>query len=152
MDVRDDLKDKRYKWLEMNYPEGSQAIKAMKAQMQLSSHSNLVDVHRTFKVRGGKKHVQLDTPFFDLENKFIIKGDLWALANIAIGLMDLFYGINQKIGLITFSIDFVPRLQALDADNQRLRAMMMKTRKFKRADKKAKLRDERLKKGPAGQK
>ena len=144
LDVPERLKKKRNKWLDENYPKGSEAIKSMKEQMQPSSHSNLIDTHRTFKYTNVGNLVQLETPFFDLENQFQIKGDLWSLTNIAMVLMDLFYGVNQKVNNITFSKNFVPEIQALDKEDKRLKEIMMKTRKFKRADKKAKLRDARL--------
>ncbi len=144
LDVPENLKKKRYKWLKSNYPKGPQAIKAMKDQMQLSSHSNLVDTHRTFKYTNIGTLVQLETPFFDLENQFQIKGDLWSLANIVMGLMDLFYGINQKANNVAFSDAFVSELQALDRENKRLKEIMMSTRKFKKADKLAKERERRV--------
>lgn len=145
LDVPEKLKKKRNKWLDENYLKGSEAIKSMKEQMQLSSHSNLVDTHRTFKYTNVSNLIQLETPFFDLENQFQIKGDLWSLTNIAMGLMDLFYGVNQKAEKVTFSKTFVDELQALDREDKRLKEIMMKTRKFKQADKRAKLRDARLK-------
>lgn len=135
LDTPEKLKDKRYKWLEENYPKGSDAIKAMKKQMQSSSHSNLVDTHRTFKYTNRGNFVRLETPFFDTQNKFQVKADLWSLANIIMGLMDLFYGINQKYNRVTFSDKFVDELLALDKENKRLKEIMMDTPNFKRADK-----------------
>lgn len=134
LDIPEKLKDKRYKWLEKSYPKGSDAIKAMKKQMQFSSHSNLVDTHRTFKYINKGDFVRLETPFFDMENNFQIKADLWSLANIIMGLMDLFYGINQKYNRIIFSNTFVNKLLALDKENKRLKEIMMNTPNFRRAN------------------
>ena len=134
LDIPEKLKNKRYKWLEKNYPKGSKAIKAMKKQMQKSSHSNLVDTHRTFKYEEKEEYAQLKTPFFDIKKEFQIKADLWSIANIAMGLMDLFYGINENYNRVTFSDSFVGELQALDKENARLKKIMMDTPNFKRAD------------------
>lgn len=145
MDVPEKLKKKRYDWLEKYYSKGSQAIKAMKDQMQLSSHSNLVDTHRTFKYTNVGNLVRLETPFFDLENKFILKGDLWSLANIIMGLLDLFYGVNLKYNRITFSPNFVTDLQSFEKENNRLKLAIMQAEKYKRVKDQAVGKDERLK-------
>ncbi len=144
LDVKEELKSRRYKWLEKNYPKGSGAIKAMKKQMQLSSHSNIVDTQRTFKYEEIDGASQLKTSFFDLENEFQEKADLWATANIVMGLMDLFYGINMKQKVLTFSPAFIEELQNLDKESKRLKEIIMNTPNFKRADKIAKKRDKRI--------
>jgi len=128
------LKDKRYKWLDENYPNGSSAIKSMKKALQTYSHSNIIDAHRTFKYKEQNGIAMLETPFFDFENEYQTKSNLWSVANISMGLMDLIYGINQKQKIITFSDDFVGRLQALDRENKRLKGILMDTPNFKRAE------------------
>ena len=143
LDTPEKLKEKRYKWLEVNHPRGSEAIKAMKKQMQRSSHSNLVDTHRNFTYKNKGDFVRLETPFFDLNHPFQVKADLWSLANIIMGLMDLFYGINQKYNRITFSDNFLPELQALDRENRRLKEIITATPKFKKADARAKAKEQR---------
>jgi len=140
------LKNIRYKWLNDNYPKGSNAIKTMKKALQIYSHSNIVDVHRTFKYEENDGIAQLATTYFDFENDFQTKSNLWSIANIYMGLMDLFYGINLKAKVITFSPDLVERLQEIDRENKRLKKILMGTTNFKRADKIAKSREERLKK------
>lgn len=143
LEVSDKVKKKIYRWLDQNYPKSSKAIKSMKKMMQQSSHSNIIDVHRTFKYLRRGKHVELKTPFFDLENDFQIKSDLWVIANIAMGLMDLFYGVNLKYKIITFSPNFKKDLQSLEKENKRLKKIMMDSLRFKRADRIAKLREKR---------
>lgn len=138
LDLPKKLQDKRYKWLETHYPKGSNAIKSMKKALQSSTHSNIVDAHRTFKYEERGEIAELKTPYFDLKNEYQVKSDLWSTANIAMGLMDLFYGINQRSNLVTFSSDFVDRLQLLDQENKRLKKILMNTPNFKRADKIAK--------------
>lgn len=140
LEIPEKLKKKRYEWLEKNYSKGSAAIVSMKKLMQLPSHSNILDAHRTFKFETKDKTAQLKTPFFDFENNYQTKSDLWSLANMAMGLMDLFYGINLKYQLVTFSSNFVQELQSLEKENRRLKEIIMNTPKFKRADKIAKMR------------
>jgi hypothetical protein len=127
LDIPKKLETKRYKWLEKNYPKGSEAIKSMKKMMQKSSHSNIVDTQRTFKYEESKNSTQLKTPFFDIENDFQIKSDLWSIANIAMGLMDLFYDINVKYKFVIFSPNFTHDLQLLEKENKRLKKILMKT-------------------------
>jgi hypothetical protein len=146
LEIPEELQNKRYKWLENNYPKGSDAIKAMKKMMQSASHSNIIDVHRTFKYQHKNKSVQLVTPFFDSESDFQIKTDLWTVANIAMGLMDLFYGVSLKYPYISFSQTFLERLKNLDKENARLKEIMMGTPKYKRADERAIARDKRKQK------
>jgi len=146
LEIPEKLKKKRYKWLEKNYPKGSKAIKSMKKLMQKPSHSNIIDAHRTFKYEVKNKAAQLKTPFFDFQNDFQVKSNLWSLANMAMGLMDLFYGINLKYKIITFSPNFIKDLQLLEKENKRLKKIIMDIPRFKRADKIAKSRQRRIKK------
>jgi hypothetical protein len=135
LEIPEKLRKKRYKWLEKNYPKGSRAIESMKKLMQKPSHSNIIDAHRTFKYEMKNKTTQLKTPFFDFQNDFQVKSNLWSLANMAMGLMDLFYGINLKYKIITFSPNFIKDLQLLEKENKKLKKIIMDTPKFKRADK-----------------
>lgn len=137
------LKNKRYKWLERNYPKGSSAIRSMKKVLQTYSHSNIVDAHRTFKYEEKDGTAKLETPYFDFKNEFQTKSNLWSIANISMGLMDLFYGINLNEKIITFSSDFVKRLQTIEKENKRLKEILMSTPNFKRADKIAKSREKK---------
>lgn len=143
LETPEKLKEKRYKWLEENYENGSTAIKSMKKIMQSSSHSNIIDAHRTFKYEAKDKTAQLVTPFFDFENDLQIKSNLWSLANMAMGLMDLFYGVNLKYQLVIFSPSFVQDLQLLETENKRLKEILMNTPNFKRANKVAKTRQKK---------
>ena len=140
LNLTENLKDKRYKWLEKNYSKGSTAINSMKKALQAYSHSNIIDAHRTFKYEEKGKVARLITPDFDFENEYQTKSNLWSIANISMGLMDLFYGVNQKQKIITFSLDFVGRLQALDGENRKLKDVLMSTPNFKRTDKIARTR------------
>ncbi|MEK7228316.1 MAG: hypothetical protein AAB681_03105 [Patescibacteria group bacterium] len=118
-----ELIGKRNKWLEENFPKGPDAIKNLKGLINKNTaHANLIYAYQNFDFdkESGKFH----TPFFDIEKEHLVKTDLWEIANIAMGLMDLFYGIDKNIGSIKFIDDFIPRLHKLEADNLRLKKEM----------------------------
>jgi len=125
---------KRYKWLEDSFKKGSDAIKNMKNTINDSTaHSNIVYAHNNFRFDGDRG--KFVTPFFDIKDDYVVKTDLWQIGNIAMGLMDLFYGVNKNLGVIKFIDDFVPRLKVLEAENNRLKVEMMSTVRFKEAQK-----------------
>lgn len=133
-DISQDLTKKRYEWLEGNFKEGSDAIKNMKSTINNSTaHSNVVYAHNNFRFDGDQG--KFVTPFFDIEDDYLVKTDLWQIGNIAMGLMDLFYGVNDGLNVVKFVDDLVPRLKALEAENHRLKAEMMSTERFKNAQK-----------------
>jgi len=141
------LQTKRYKWLEQNYPAASKSIASLKKAIQSSAHSNIVDAHRNFEYTHQDKSVLLNMPFFDQYNEFQMITDFWLTENIAIGLLDMFYGINKDYKVLTFSSDFVPKLLELQEINNRIKAKVMDSEKFQRADRRAKAKEERLKLG-----
>jgi len=134
IDPSQELAKKRYKWLEDNFKNGSDAIKNMKGIINNSTaHSNIVYAHNNFKFDG--EQGKFLTPFFDIEDDYRIKTDLWQTGNIAMGLMDLFYGVNKELGVIKFVDDFISRLKTLEAENHRLKAELMNNKRFKKAQK-----------------
>ena len=127
-----ELTKKRYKWLEDNFKKGSDFMKNMKGEINNSAaHSNIVNAHNNFRYDGEKG--KFVTPFFDIKDSYLIKTDLWQIGNIAMGLMDLFYGINKSLGVIKFVDDFISQLKTLENENHRLKAEMMSTDRFKNA-------------------
>jgi hypothetical protein len=133
LDAPHSLTIKRYKWLEENFPAGSVFIKNMKETINKSvAHPNLIYAHSNFEFTKDKNKDKFFTPFFDIEKKHLIKTDLWQIANIAMGLMDLFYGVNKNLNAIKFVPDFIPRLKKLEAENHKLKAEMMTFLKEKR--------------------
>lgn len=131
----DALTKKRYKWLEENYKTGSDAIKNMKDSINNSTaHSNIVYAQKTFKFNA--KSGTFETPFFDMEDAYHVKIDLWMIGNIIMGLMDLFYGVNKDRNVIKFADDFIPRLKALEKQNDKLKNEMMQSDRFKATQKK----------------
>jgi len=134
LDASQELTKKRYKWLEDNFSKGSNAIKNMKKTINESTaHSNIVYAHNNFKFDDNQGI--FETPFFDIEDDYLVKTDLWQIGNIAMGLMDLFYGVNKDFDVIKFADDFVSRLKTLETENQRLKAEMMNSQRYKNAQK-----------------
>lgn len=112
------LNDKSYKWIETNYSHHSKFIKFMKGEInERSAHSNLIQAFNNFNLNGDL----IETPFFDIENTHLIKTDFWMIGNIALGLMDLFYGVNVDVKRIVFIEDFRDRLMELQNQNNKIK-------------------------------
>ena len=83
-----------YKWLDQNYPQGSASLKEMKDNINASTaHANLVYTGANFEVVDDG----VSSPFFDFEDDYAVKTELWRIGNIAISLLDLFYGVNESV-------------------------------------------------------
>lgn len=122
-------KKPNYKWLEENYPKSSSSIKAMKEALnEMTSHANIIIAHKSFKFTKTRAH----TPFFDFEDDYQIQASLWKIANITMGILDLFYGVNKKHNAITFPDDFVTRLKDLEKQNQEIRDEIISSERYKR--------------------
>ncbi len=118
-----ELRKKQYQWLSDNFSHGSDAIKRMKdAINENSSHSNLVEAHRNFKLEKKVAHM----PFPDYENEFHVKTALWQASNIILGVTNLLYEVDKDIGSIEFIETFEKDLLALQDENNRLKAQIQK--------------------------
>lgn len=51
----------------------------------------------------------------------MIKSDLWFIGNCIMGLLDLFFGVNQQTKTIKFQTDFVTKLKELEKINNQLK-------------------------------
>jgi hypothetical protein len=119
-----------YKWLDQNYPQGSRSLKEMKDNINASTaHANLVYTGANFQVADDA----VSSPFFDFEDSYAVKTELWRVGNIAISLLDLFYGVNKGVGSIKFVDVFSQRFGVLVERSNALRAEMMATDRFKAA-------------------
>jgi hypothetical protein len=58
------------------------------------------------------------------------------IGNIAVGLLDLFYGVNQGRNVIKFVDDFLPRFDKIVRDNKALHVEMTGTQRYKRVQQK----------------
>ena len=130
------LAEKRYRWLEENFKLGSDAIKARKGLInQAQSHANVVSAHSVFRIADTGDLI--NAPFFDIEDDYFVKGDLWLVAAVALDLMDLFYGVNASRNVIEFIPDFPAHFARLHSDTATLHAGLTATDRFKAATAKA---------------
>jgi hypothetical protein len=138
-DVRDDgsldpskkLASKRYDWLDKNFPDGSSGIKRMKDQVnEIASHANIVAAQQAFKL--DLEAGIFRTPFFDSEDELLVKTNLWQIANVALGLADLYYGVIQQFGGIRLQGGWPAKFEALVKENDRLKGEMLAHERLKR--------------------
>lgn len=126
------LTSRIYAWLDKNYSAGSKNIRDIKALINESTaHANLLYTLNNFAT--SQRERAFLAPFFDFEDEYYVKTDLWRIGNIAIGLMDLFYGVNDTLNVIKFVDDFPPRLQRLVQQSNALRTEMTATERYKQA-------------------
>ena len=138
-DVKDDgtlepsekLAKKRYDWLAQNFPVGSAGIKRIKDQInKFASHANIVNAQYAFKL--DLEAGIFSTPFFDYEDDTLVKTDLWLIANAALGVMDLLYGVNQTLNVIVLQDGWSYKFQALATENERLKTEMLAHERLKK--------------------
>lgn len=124
LDAKQELRSKRNKWLEANHAAASISIKGMKTSINEStSHSNIINGMLNFTY--DSEDDSFKTPFFDIENEYHVKTDLWMVGDIAFGLMDLFYGVNLEYKVLTFTSNFLDRMKTLKAKDISLKNKMM---------------------------
>ena len=127
IEVPDSLEKARNLWLENNFKIGSDAIKKLKGLINSSvAHSNIVYAFNNFRL--DTQASKFETPYFDFEDKFLVKSDLWFMSNIALGILDLFNGVNSSLQVVKFSPRFKESIKALEEVNKRLKVEMLKGR------------------------
>jgi hypothetical protein len=139
LDPSQKLATRRYAWLKQNYRAGSDAIEGLKKQINAeAAHANLITAQANFRTDYAEGWFA--APFFDIEDAYFIKTDLWCVGSIAITLLDLFYGVNSGRNVLKLVDNFVPIFQELAAKNAKLREEMVSGDRYKRAMKKEKAR------------
>lgn len=121
---------KLYAWLNQNYPAGSQQIKDIKDQINSTiAHASLIVAASNVESQVGQ-HL---APFFDLDNDYHVKTDLWRIGTVALAILDLYFGVNLEHRVIKFVSDFESQFRDLHAQSRSLRDEMMETDEYKRA-------------------
>ena len=119
------LETKRNKWLLKNFPTSSENFRKIKDNINASvAHSNIVNTSNNFLSKN-EDNLGFDLLFFDVEDEYVVKNDLFWIANIAMGLLDLFFGVNQKYKTFKFVDDFQSKYKKLVCDNQKLKKELM---------------------------
>jgi len=132
LDPSQELTAKRYKWLATHFPAGSDAIKRKKDLINnVAAHANIVSAEQTFRV--SDRGETIDAPFFDLEDEYHVKADLWLASSVAIELMDLLYGVNRDRNVIEFIPDFLTHMHGALQSNTELHSEMTSTERYKKA-------------------
>jgi hypothetical protein len=132
IDPSPELTGKRYRWLDKNFPAGSAAIKEKKERINsYFAHANVVLTAKTFEVN--EAGTGISAPFFDVEDEFHVKVDLWLTASISIELMGLLYGVNKGRDVVKFIPNFESNLQRIHQANEALVSDMKSTDRYRRA-------------------
>ncbi|HJZ69610.1 MAG TPA: hypothetical protein VKF81_15910 [Blastocatellia bacterium] len=130
IDASQDLTEKRYKWLAKHFPAGSEAIKKKKNLINdFAAHANVVATNQTFEVN--EVGNEISAPFFDTEDEYHVKTDLWQTASISIELMGLLYEVNKTQNVLEFIPNFEHHLRRVYDDNSALLMEMKSTKRYK---------------------
>lgn len=133
LDAPKSLTEKRYQWLENNYKQHSDFLKNQKGVINRSSaHQNMIYGFQNFAFDEMTK-ARFQTPFFDIEDEYMIKTNLWFIGNLAWALLHLFAEVNKKYNMMTLTDDFADRLNALGKQNDGLKIVMSKNPRYIRA-------------------
>jgi hypothetical protein len=132
LDPSQKLASKRYKWLDAKHPNASKAIQEGKDQINSSnSHANLLSAYG--RSRADEQEGWFSAPFFDVENEYHVKTDLWRIADSALTLLHVFYEVNEERDVIKFVDNFWPIIQQLGQRNEALRQEMRASDRFLKA-------------------
>lgn len=130
MQVPDRLGKAKNKWLTDNYKDGSEMIKRLKDLINSSTaHSNIVYAFQNFQVRADPG---FDIPFFDYPDDYKIKNDLWFVGNIALGLLDLFYGVNKDYKVFQCTDEYLTTFKKFMVQNNALKVDIMQSERFQK--------------------
>ncbi len=135
LDPSPELTKKRYAWLHKHFEKRSQWIKDTKERINSSAaHANIVSADSVFRIADSGD--QINAPFFDIEDEYFVKADLWLIASVAITLMDLFYGVNQGRNVLEFRAGFPDTIGLMAKENDALLAEIKATDRYQKAMKK----------------
>jgi hypothetical protein len=90
----------------------------------------VVLTNQTFEVNEATN--EIGTPFFDVEDEFQVKFDLWLTASISIDVMDFLYGVNKGRNVVKFIPNFESDLHQFHQRNRDLLTEMQSTERYKR--------------------
>lgn len=133
--IPDKLTVARNQWLEQNFKIKSDELKNLKNIINKSTaHSSIAYAFQNFEM-GHADRPGFHTPFFDFEDDYKVKSDLWFVANMAMGILDLFYGVNLKFKVFQVAEIFKQNFQPLVDQNNNLKAEMEKHERYAAAKK-----------------
>ena len=131
------FKKKRYAWLAKHYKDGSDSIQTLKEAInEYGAHGSVVQTMNNFQLQLERQEPFFGTSFFDAEDDYHVKTDLWRAANIGLCVLDLLYGVNRDFEVLAFAGDYVSRLQELIRQHEALGEEMRATERFQAAQRK----------------
>jgi hypothetical protein len=134
LDPSQNLAKKRYSWLAKNFPAGSEALLNHKNTInKYYGHANLLNTNQNFQAVEQEKFVY--NFFFDIEDDWVIKTDLWLMSSVALGILDLLYGVISQHGGVVLVDDFGSCFHKLVAKNTSLNEQLKDDERYKRLDK-----------------
>jgi hypothetical protein len=95
------------------------------------SHANVVSAHGVFRIDDTGELI--NAPFFDIEDDYFVKADLWLASAVALEMMDLFYGVNSGRNVIEFMPNFPEFIARLESDTTTLLAERKAADRYKNA-------------------
>lgn len=80
----------------------------------------------------------VSAPFFDIEEDYFVKVDLWLIGSVAITLMDFFYGVAGDVAragrsVMEFRPDFTRTIQGMAAESNRMLAEFQASERYQKA-------------------
>lgn len=122
--------DRRNVWLNEHFSGASAYIKTQKnAINDAIAHAGPVYAEKVFDIDETARTFKL--PYWDDEDIFHIRSDLWVIAAVGIQLMDLFYHAKLKCdGRIEFASDFGDRISSLHQQHLCLQHEMQQSTRY----------------------
>ena len=122
-----------YKFLARSLPEYSCALKNVKDNINATAaHSNIVYTASTFRYDPDVSDTA-ETPFFDIEDPYFVKTDLWLISNAAVGIIGMIAAANEAGRGLELADNFLARFSELMKVNEELRAEFMAGDRYKAA-------------------
>lgn len=140
------LTNKRYKWLEIMHPAKSAWIKSIKTSINESTaHANVISGDSNFRIDSDNTSANL--PFFDFEDDYRVKCDLWLIGAVGLELMDLLFVTTNDLArtgraVIDFRQEFQHTFQGIAAENNKLLVELKSSDRFQSVLSKLKQRNE----------
>jgi hypothetical protein len=130
LDPSQPLTRKRYAWLEANYREKSDWLKSTKDGINSwATHANLITANSVFTLSEAGDFGR--APFFDIEDDYLVKGDLWQLSNVALHIMDLLYRVNESYKAVRFIDNFEQSMSNYVSANNALLDEIKQSERYK---------------------
>jgi len=133
LDSSQALAKKRYRWLNQNFREASDYLRTFKQNINSSTaHANIAYTTNNFRLEENRELVA--APFFDFEDSYYVKTDLWMIGSLGLSLLNLFVGVNRQYPVLTLIPDFQSRCDELIRRDSALEAEMKATERFKESE------------------